>query len=69
MKKKEKQSVRLKGQLRVYMQWPAVMSILLIAMNIWIYRLDRKAGMLMCLFVVIYIVIVGVMYFYNKSLL
>ena len=63
MKKKEKQSVRLKGQLRVYMQWPAVMSILLIAMNIWIYRLDRKAGMLMCLFVVIYIVIVGVMYF------
>lgn len=50
------------------MQWPAVMSILLIAMNIWIYRLDRKAGMLMCLFVVIYIVIVGVMYFYNKSL-
>ena len=62
MKKKEKQSVRLKGQLRVYMQWPAVMSILLIAMNIWIYRLDRKAGMLMCLFVVIYIVIVGVMY-------
>lgn len=68
MKKKEKQNVRLKGQLRVYMQWPAVMSILLIAMNIWIYRLDRKAGMLMCLFVVIYIVIVGVMYFYNKSL-
>ena len=68
MKKKAKQNVRLKGQLKLYMQWPAFMSILLVAMNIWIYRLDRKAGLLMMIFVLIYIVIVGIMYFYNKSL-
>lgn len=68
MKKKAKQNVRLKGQLKLYMQWPAFMTILLIAMNMWIYRLDRKAGLLMLIFVLIYIVIVGVMYFYNKSL-
>lgn len=68
MKKKPKQNVRLKGQLKLYMQWPAIMSILLIAMNIWIYRLDKRAGCLMLLFVVIYIAIVGIMYFYNKSL-
>ena len=68
MKKKAKQNVRLKGQLKLYMQWPAFMTILLIAMNVWIYRLDRKAGLLMLIFVLIYIVIVGVMYFYNKSL-
>ena len=68
MKKKAKQNVRLKGQLKLYMQWPAFMTILLIAMNVWIYRLDRKAGLLMLIFFLIYIVIVGVMYFYNKSL-
>ena len=67
MKKKAKQNVRLKGQLRLYMQWPAVMTILLIAMNIWIYRLDKRAGVLMMFFDLIYIVIVGIMYVYNKS--
>lgn len=65
---REKRNVRLKGQLKLYMQWPAFMSLLLIAMNIWIYRLDRRAGMLMLFFVIVYIVIVGVMYFYNKSM-
>ena len=33
--------VRLKGQLRLYMQWPAFMTILLIAMNFWIFS-DRQ---------------------------
>ena len=68
MKKKAKQNVRLKGQLKLYMQWPAFMTILLIAMNIWIYRLDKRAGVLMLFFVLIYIAIVGIMYVYNKSL-
>ena len=35
MKKKAKQNVRLKGQLKLYMQWPALMTILLIAMMIF----------------------------------
>lgn len=61
--------VRLKGQLRLYMQWPAFMTILLIAMNFWIFRLDRKAGGLMAVFVVIYAAIVGIMYLYNRSLI
>ena len=68
MKKKAKQNVRLKGQLKLYMQWPAFMTILLIAMNIWIYRLDKRAGVLMLFFVLIYIAIVGIMYVYSKSL-
>ena len=44
------------------------MTILLIAMNIWIYRLDKRAGVLMLFFVLIYIAIVGIMYVYSKSL-
>lgn len=61
--------VRLKGQLRLYMQWPVYMTILLVAMNLWIFRLDRKAGGLMAVFVVIYTAIVGIMYLYNRSLI
>ena len=62
-----KQKVELKGQLRLYMQWPVVMTILLIAMNLWVYSADRKAGLMMSVFVVIYVVIVSVFYFYTKS--
>lgn len=67
--RKMKQDVKLKGQLRLYMQWPAIMTILLLAMNIWIFKIDRKAGAIMAVFVLIYAVIVGALYFYNKSLI
>ena len=63
MKKKD---VRLKGQLRMYMQWPVIMTVLLAAMNIWMYMVDRKAGGMMSVMVIIYMVIVGVLYVYNR---
>ncbi|MBO5460354.1 MAG: DHH family phosphoesterase [Ruminococcus sp.] len=66
MKKKD---VHLKGQLKLYMQWPLIMSILLIALNVWIYMLDRKAAWFMGVCVAIYIIVVGVLYFYNRSLI
>ena len=53
----------------MYMQWPVIMTILLVAMNIWMYMVDRKAGLMMSVFVIIYMVIVGVLYFYNRSLI
>ena len=51
-------NMRLKGQLRMYMQWPLIMTILLLAMNIWMYMTDQKAGLTMTVFVIIYVVIV-----------
>ncbi|MGN1166407.1 MAG: DHH family phosphoesterase [Lachnospiraceae bacterium] len=65
-KKKEKQ-VRLKGQLRMYMQLPAVMVIVLVIMNIWILMIDYQAGALMSIFVVIYILVVAFLYTYSKT--
>lgn len=65
----KKRDVRLKGQLRMYMQWPMIMTVLLLAMNIWIYVIDRKAGGIMSVFIIIYVVIVGALYFYNRSLI
>ena len=65
----KKKNMRLKGQLRMYMQWPLIMTVLLLAMNIWMYMTDRKAGFTMTVFVGIYVVIVGTLYFYNRSLI
>lgn len=62
-------NMRLKGQLRMYMQWPLIMTILLLAMNIWMYMTDQKAGLTMTVFVIIYAIIVGLLYFYNRSLI
>lgn len=65
----KKKNVRLKGQLRMYMQWPIIMTVLLVAMNIWMYMIDRKAGFMMSVFIIIYMAIVGALYFYNRSLI
>lgn len=65
----KKKNMRLKGQLKMYMQWPLIMTVLLLAMNIWMYMTDRKAGFTMTVFIIIYAVIVGLLYFYNRSLL
>ncbi|MEF9941173.1 MAG: DHH family phosphoesterase [Lachnospiraceae bacterium] len=64
-----KRNIKLKGQLRLYMQWPAIMTILLMGMNIWIYMIDDRAGLLMSAFIVIYAIIVCILYVYNKSLI
>lgn len=53
----------------MYMQWPLIMTVLLVAMNIWTYAVDKKAGFIMSLFVIVYFAIAGVLYFYNRSLI
>ena len=63
-----KKEVKLKGQLKLYMQWPAIMAILLIAMNGWIFTIDKRAGIVMGVFVLIYVVAVAIMYLYSKSM-
>lgn len=61
--------MRLKGQLKLYMRWPLIMTILLLAMNLWIYMIDKRAGVIMSVFILVYFAIAGVLYFYNKSLI
>ena len=62
-----KEEIRLKGQLKLYMQWPAVMAIFLLAMNVWIFMIDKRAGFVMSVFVLVYLIAVGILYFHNKS--
>ncbi len=63
----EKQDLYLKGRLKLYMQWPVIMSVVLIAMVIWIYFIDHRAGKLLGVAVLLYIVITGGLYFYCKA--
>ena len=68
-KKNENGKVQLKGQLKLYIQWPAIMTLLLIAMDLWVYKMDHRAGILMAVFVLIYIIMVGGLYFYSKNII
>lgn len=58
--------IKLKGQLKVYMRWPMLLTILLMTMNVWIYIIDVNAGVLMSIFIVIYALIVLLLYIQNK---
>lgn len=64
-----KNDIRLKGQLRFYLQWPIFMLVLLGAMNVWIFLTNKRAGWMMTTFVLIYAVCVVILYTYSKSLI
>lgn len=64
-----KNNMRLKGQLKMYMQWPIIMTILLVAMNVWVYTTDKKAGMVMSVCVLIYLIIAFALYLYNRAII
>lgn len=57
----KKKKMRLKGKLRLYMNWPLIMTFLLVAMNIWVLMVDRKAAFIMFMFILIYLAIAGVL--------
>ena len=59
--------MRLKGQLRLYMQLPMVMAVLLIAVNVWIYGIYRRAGAVMLIFVIVYIGMLIYLYLYGRA--
>ena len=67
--KKEKEKIKLKGQLKLYIQWPTIVAILLVAMNVWVYIIDRRAGTLMFIFVTVYIIMAGWLYLRSKSVI
>lgn len=66
---KKKNRMRLKGQLRMYMSWPLIMAVLLAAVDVWVYVIDKKAGFIMTVFILLYLAIAGGLYFYNRSLI
>ncbi|WP_033164436.1 DHH family phosphoesterase [Clostridium sp. KNHs205] len=61
-----KKKVKVKGALQSYLRWPLFLSLLLIVMDIGINLADKKAGMMMNGFVVVYIIIAMALYFFKR---
>ena len=61
-------NVGFKGQVRGYVLWPLLFSILLILFNAGIYFIDRRSGFITTVFVVIYITVALILYFRSRSL-
>jgi len=53
-----KQNIKLKGRLRYYMYTPLYVTILLLFLNILIYFEDKRAGVIVTIFVVIYFIFI-----------
>lgn len=52
-----KRRVKLRGTMKLYVLWPIILSILLIAMNIRLYFYNNKAGIIATCYIGIYVVI------------
>ncbi|MBE5961068.1 MAG: DHH family phosphoesterase [Lachnospiraceae bacterium] len=57
---------KLYGALRSYLRWPLLLTILLVAMNLCIYMIDRKASIVMSLFVALYFIVALLLYFVKR---
>ncbi len=64
-----KNSVKIKGRLKAYLQSSLYMGFLLIVVDILIYLLDYRAGLVLSGFIVFYMVIILSMMFYNKPII
>ncbi len=62
---KEKRKVT--GQLGVYLQWPLLLSALIIIMNVAVGTIDTTAGLAMCGFTILYMIIAVFLYIYKKK--
>lgn len=61
-----KRKIRLKGQLKTYMYWPLIMTALIVLMNIPVYYVNRKAGICVSIFTIVYFLVILAAYFVNK---
>ncbi len=62
-----RKKIKVKGALKLYLDWPILLSILLIGMNISIYFVDQKAGTIVTLFVLLYIIFAIFLYLVKRN--
>ncbi len=65
--KNENQKMRLKGQLRLYMQWPLILGILLVIATVLCFIINRQAGIVMLVCLAVYLIFAVVLYVYSRS--
>ncbi len=64
-----KQKIRLTGRFQLYMQTTLILGLLLAALDVWIYTINIKAGLLLSGFVVLYLLLMLIMVNFSKSML
>ncbi|MBO5208306.1 MAG: DHH family phosphoesterase [Lachnospiraceae bacterium] len=64
-----KNSIKLKGRLKSYLQSSLYLGFLLIAVDVFIYFIDYRAGLVLSCFIIFYLAIILSMMFYNKPII
>lgn len=62
-----KRGLKLKGMLRVYLNWPLFLSILLLIMNIRLFLYDRRAGLIGATFFGLYLLLAVIIFFAGRK--
>jgi len=60
---------KLKGTLRSYLRWPLLLGILLLIMNLQIYTVSLRAGIIMSAYVTVYLIIAVLLYYFKRGAL
>lgn len=60
---------KIQETMRSYLRWPLMLSLLLVAVNLHMYTLDVKIGILMTIYVILYIIIALLLFFYKRKAL
>lgn len=60
-----KNSVRFKGKMGMFFNWPIIITIILAALNVGVYFYDVKSGFFVTIFIVINATASGIMYYIN----
>ena len=62
-----KENKKVRNVLQKYMQWPVVLSVLVLCANGAVGLVSGKAGMVMAVFTVLYAFCAGVLFWYGKK--
>ena len=60
--------IKFKGQLKSYIQWPIWLSLLMVAINIYIFFVDFTAGGVLACFTTLYLAVSLLLFFKNRTL-
>ena len=64
-----KNRVKTKGSFRTLFSIGLYLGILMILVNVGVWSVNNRAGMLMACFTAFYILVMGIMVFYNKKIM
>ena len=60
-------NIKIKGQLKLYMQWPVIMVLLLLLMDLCIFRISIKGGVIATCFIAVYLAIAVFQYHNSRA--